>query len=112
MPLSRVFATLVVLAALHLDAQVSPSPVSTDPPDPTSADSVTLLVQQYDFCTPPPAVTRSGFEIDVTLYGSPCGAPPRLVTWRLDLGMLAPGEYTVILGALGEGVHSAWKFEV
>jgi hypothetical protein len=98
---ARILATLLLLIALRVDAQFSTSPPRTDPPDPTSADSVTLLVDQVDSCPPPPTLTRTGFEIDVTIYGGPCAFPPTLITWRLELGTLPAGRYIVNLGAPG-----------
>src|ERR1041385_636455 len=99
---SRVFAILVLLAALPLNAQVSTNPVRTDPPDPTSADSVTLLVEQVGSCPPSPTLTRTGFDINVTLHGGVCLYPPFLITWKLELGTLAPGTYTVNVAFPGQ----------
>src|ERR1051326_9455923 len=100
---SRAFAGFLLLAAARLNAQVSPNPVTTDPIDPTSADSVTLLVQQFVSCTPAPTVSRSGFEIDVTLHAGLCLIPPVLPTWPLELGTLPPGTYTVKVASPGPG---------
>jgi len=111
---SRALAVLLLLAALDLHAQpsFSSNPVRTDPADPTSADSVTLLVEQFVSCTPAPAVTRSGFEIDVTLSNFGCLIPPGLTTWKLDLGKLAPGTYTVNIQPAGELPISTMTFVV
>jgi hypothetical protein len=114
MSLSRVVAVLLLLAAFDLNAQVfSPNPVRTDPPDPTSADSVTLLVEQLVSCAPPPpTLTRSGFEIDVTLSNSGCLGLPGLATWKLELGKLAAGTYTVNIQAPGAVPISTMTFVV
>jgi len=110
---SRVLAVLLLLAAFDLNAQFySSNPVRTDPPDPTSADSVTLLVEQFASCPPPPALTRSGFEIDVTLHPGPCLFPPGLITWKLELGKLPAGTYTINVQPAGAVPISTTTFVV
>ncbi|HEV8432528.1 MAG TPA: hypothetical protein VGR95_03880 [Thermoanaerobaculia bacterium] len=112
MALSRAVAVLLLLAAFDLSAQVSDDAISTDPPDPTSADSVTLLVKQVGSCPPSPTLTRDGFNINVTLHGGPCLYPPLLITWKLELGTLAPGSYTVNVGYSGQPSSDTMTFLV
>jgi hypothetical protein len=102
------FVVLFLVGAVAAFGQFSPAPPSTDPPDPTSHDTVTLIVQQFASCPPPPAMTRSGFDIAVTLRPGPCLSPPVLVTQRVELGVLPPGQYHVAISA--EGGQSAPTF--
>jgi hypothetical protein len=97
----RIFAILSLVGALELIAQPSANPVSIDPPDPTSTDSVTLFVQQFDSCPPPPTVTRSGFDINVTVHFGPCLFPPTLITQAMELGRLPAGLYSVNVASAG-----------
>ena len=53
---------LLVVATITVSAQPVSNPVAIDPVDPTSNDPVTLVVQQFDSCPPPPAVSRSGID--------------------------------------------------
>jgi hypothetical protein len=97
MTLARFAAVLSLAFALHAFGQFDPyTPLEVDPPDPTTADSVTLLVRQVDSCPPVPIVVRSGFEIDVTVRYGLCLFPPTLITHTIELGTLPAGHYTVI----------------
>jgi IPT/TIG domain len=91
----RIVLALLLLGSASLWAQPATNPIRVDPPDPTSSDDVTLFVQQFDSCPPPPTVSRSGFDISVTLSSGPCLAPPTLITHEIDLGTLAAGQYNV-----------------
>ena len=85
----------LLLAVLLLFATRLAADVSVEPADPTSKDPVTLIATQYDSCPPQPVLTRSGFDIHVELRYGICLSPPHLITWRLDLGTLAAGTYSV-----------------
>lgn len=113
MTLSRAAVILSLVVSVHAFGQFAPyTPLEIDPLDPTSADSVTLLVRQVDSCPPTPTVVRSGFEIDVTVYGSPCGFPPTLITHRIELGILPAGHYTVIANSPGGPQPISFAFDV
>ncbi len=90
-------ALLLFLAATSALAQIGT--ITTDPPDPTSIDPVTIVVQQYGGCVLPPDLTRSGSEIDITLHAFACGAPPPIngAFLRLDAGRLPAGPYAVVV---------------
>lgn len=113
MTLSRLALALSLALALHAFGQFPPIvPFAIAPPDPTSTDSVTLAVQQFASCPPAPIVVRSGFVIDVTETDGPCGAPPHPITFRVELGMLPAGHYTVNAHAPGGPVQSLLAFDV
>src|SRR5712691_3042363 len=107
----RVFAVLSLVAVAAF-GQFSPAPPSVDPPDPTSNDAVTLIVQQVASCPPPPEMTRSGFDIAVILRPGLCLSPPVLVTQRVELGALPPGQYHVVISAEGGQWPSTFSFVV
>lgn len=90
---------LLVLAPL-LGAQVPPP--SVDPPFPTSATPVTATVWEYDTCPPPPVITRDRQRITITLGAGPCLSPVVLIRHDLSLGLLAPGDYELIVTDDGE----------
>lgn len=106
----RIFPVLFLVGAVTLFGQSSAAPVSVDPPDPTSNDAVTLIVQQFASCPPPPAVTRSGFDIKVVMSPGPCLSPPVLVTHRIELEMLPAGQYHVVIN--DQGGQSTFSFVV
>lgn len=107
----RIFVVLFLVGAVAAHGQSSSSPLFTDPPDPTSHDTVTLIVQLLASCPAPPAMTRSGFDIAVTLGPDPCLSPPMPVTQRVELGVLPPGQYHVAISAEG-GEASTFSFVV
>src|SRR5712691_4420376 len=86
----------VVAFLLIVGSAFGQYPLAIDPPDPTSRDPVTLIVQQFDSCPPPPDVTRSGFDITVTVHYGLCLSPPALITLRIELGTLPAGQYNVV----------------
>lgn len=95
--------TARLLLLLFLAPAVLAQPtIAFDPPDPTSTTPVTLIVTEVDTCPPSPVVKRSGFRIDVTLGNGPCLAPPVHIAWRLELGKLEAGTYTVVVTDIGE----------
>ena len=97
MTLSGIAAVLSLVMTLGVSAQKLP--VSVDPPDPTSADPVTLNVEVVASCPLPPKVVRTAFDIDVTILSIPCSFPIEFdVTFPVELGTLPAGHYTV-------GVH-------
>ena len=113
MTLSRLAVVLSLAFAVHSFGQFdSFTPLAVDPPDPTSADSVTLIVKQFDSCPPPPTVVRSGFEIDVTVYGGVCGFPPAVITHTIELGNLPAGHYTVVANTVGGPQPITFTFDV
>jgi hypothetical protein len=79
-----------------------PAPILVEPPDPTSATPITLVVTEVDTCPPKPIVTRAGFTITVTLGYGPCLSPPSLITYRLEIGTLPPGNYTAVVTDTGD----------
>ena len=109
---ATITALVFLVSAASLFAQLSSTPVSIDPPDPTSVDPVTLFVQQFDSCPPPPVMTRSGFEIDVTLGAGICLSPPVLITHSVDLGTLPAGRYNVNVVYPGSSVPVTFSFVV
>ena len=70
--------------------------VEIQPASPTTATPVTARFQYYASCPPPPEVTRIGNTFHVLLKQGPCLSPPVLVTFDVQLGKLAPGDYEVI----------------
>ncbi|HWO48199.1 MAG TPA: hypothetical protein VNM41_09065, partial [Solirubrobacterales bacterium] len=70
-------------AALLFASTMQAATVTVEPPNPTSAIPVVLLVTESDTCPPPPVVTRDGFSISVVLGAGPCLSPPVLITYRL-----------------------------
>lgn len=86
---------LLLVLLLVSSAAVNAATVTVDPPDPTSASPVVLVVTEHDSCPPDPVVTRDGFAIQVTLGAGICLFPPVNITHRLDLGTLPAGTYTV-----------------
>lgn len=110
---SRLALVLSLAFALNAFGQFLPLvPFAIDPPDPTSTDSVTLVVQEYASCPPEPVVVRSGLVFDVTVADGPCSAPPHPVTFRIELGMLPAGHYTVNAHAPAGPVASVLAFDV
>jgi hypothetical protein len=95
----RIFVFLSIVIAVVALGQFSGAPPSIDPPDPTSKDAVTLIVQQIASCPPPPEMSRSGFEIAVTLRPGPCLSPPVLITHHIELGVIPSGQYHVVITA-------------
>jgi hypothetical protein len=71
--------------------------IEVQPPAPTSATEVTLRIQEYVSCPPPPKVTRLGTTISVVIDPGPCLSPLVLGTFLLPLGLLEPGDYEVIV---------------
>lgn len=108
----RIFAILSLVSAIELFGQPSANPVSIDPPDPTSTDSVTLFVQQFDSCPPPPTVTRSGFDINVTVNFGTCLSPPTLITHAIEVGKLQAGRYSVNVASAGSTTPVQFSFVV
>ena len=95
--MTRALPILLLFLATTTALFAQQNTISVEPADPRSTEPVTLIVTQLDSCPPPPVVTRSGFSITVELIYGPCLSPPHLITWRLDLGVLAAGTYTVNL---------------
>lgn len=93
--MSIVRAILVLLMVQPLLA--ASLPIVVEPPDPTSTTPITLVVTELDSCPPKPVVTRDAFTITVTLGRGPCLSPPVLITYRLDIGTLPPGNYTAVV---------------
>jgi hypothetical protein len=87
--------SLLALPALALTRAVEPA-------DPTSREPVTLIVSELDSCPGPPTVTRTGHRIDVVLGSGICLSAPTEITWRLELGVLPAGRYTVTLTDNGQ----------
>lgn len=108
MTMVRMSVVLFLVGSVAALGQFSPAPPSIDPSDPTSHDTVTLIVQQFASCPPPPEMIRSGFDIAVTLRPGPCLSPPVLVTQRVELGVLPPGQYRVAISP--EGGQSLFTF--
>ena len=73
------------------------------PAEPTSATPVVLTVSETDTCPPPPVVTITGTTIKVVLGDGPCLAPPVLITHEIELGLLAPGDYEVVVVGTDQG---------
>ncbi|HEY3054078.1 MAG TPA: hypothetical protein VGK04_11895 [Thermoanaerobaculia bacterium] len=71
--------------------------IEVQPPAPTSATEVTLRVQEWVSCPPPPKVTHLGTSISVVIDPGPCLSPLVLGTFLLPLGLLEPGDYEVIV---------------
>jgi hypothetical protein len=90
-------AVLVLLVAQSLLAATDPPPIVVEPNNPTSTSPITLVVTEFDSCPPKPIVSRNSFTITVTLGRGPCLSPPTLITYRLDIGTLPPGNYTAVV---------------
>ncbi|HEY3052338.1 MAG TPA: hypothetical protein VGK04_03015 [Thermoanaerobaculia bacterium] len=71
--------------------------IEVQPAVPTSATEVTLRIQEWVSCPPPPKVTRLGTTISVVIDPGPCLSPPVLGSFLLPLGLLEPGDYEVIV---------------
>ena len=114
MPLSRLAVILSLAIAVRSSGQFGPfTPLAVDPADPTSSDPVTVIFTLLVSCTPTPTVTRSGFDITVVEPPfAPCGAPPALGTFRLEVGTLPPGHYTVVAKLGGVQYGDPFGFDV
>lgn len=104
----RSLAVAILLLSRVVSAEDA---IQIEPADPTSTTPVTLIVMEVDSCPPPPVVTGSGFTITVALGVGPCLSPAILITHRLELGILAAGEYQVVVTDGGEPAGSA-SFDV
>jgi hypothetical protein len=71
--------------------------IAVDPPDPTSGDLVTVIVQHYGGGVLATDVTRNGFDIFITLHSFCCVGPPQLNGdfVHVDVGRLPAGTYSV-----------------
>jgi len=107
-----ILRTIILALLLMSSAAFGQRSPAIDPPDPTSKDPVTLLVQQVDSCPPPPAVSRSGFEIKVTVNFGQCLFPPSLITHHVELGVLPAGQYNVVVYYAGSQQPVAFSFTV
>jgi hypothetical protein len=94
--------SLLLLVALPLAADFPPE---VRPAEPTSATPVTLIVYHFASCPPDPVVAIEGTIITVKLAQGPCLAPPILITEEIPLGLLAPGDYEVIVEESGVRTH-------
>src|SRR5438270_2158422 len=114
MPLSRLAVILSLAIAVPSFGQFGPfTPLAVDPSDPTSSEPVTVIFTLLVSCTPTPTVTRSGFDITVVEPPfAPCGAPPVLGTFRLEVGTLPPGHYTVAAKLGGVQYGDPFGFDV
>ena len=90
--------SLLFLVALPLAADFPPE---VHPAEPTSATPVTLIVYHFASCPPDPVVVIEGTIITVKLAQGPCLSPPFLITEEIPLGLLAPGDYEVIVEESG-----------
>jgi hypothetical protein len=72
-----------------------------------------LIFKEIVSCTPPPTFVRSGFDITVVnIGGIPCGAPPGLGTFDLELGNLPAGHYNVSVTDRGTPTADKLSFDV
>lgn len=110
----RLAVVLSLVVSVHAFGQFGTfTPLAVDPPDPTSNDPVTLIVKEIVSCTPPPTVARSGFDITVVNSGGiPCGIPPTLGTFDLELGNLPAGHYNVSVTNGGTPTADKLSFDV
>ena len=94
MPPHRALAFLLLaLGAAPLFAQLT---LAIEPPDPTTATPIVLVVTEHDTCPPYPVVTRSGSTFTVQLGAGVCLSPPMPITYRLPIGTLEAGRYEVV----------------
>jgi hypothetical protein len=113
--LSRLAVVLSLAVGVHAFGQFGPfTPLAIDPPDPTSNDPVTLILQKIVGCDPAPTVVRSGFDITVVnpADGIPCGRPPVLATFDFELGNLPAGHYNVSVTDRGTPTGDKLSFDV
>jgi hypothetical protein len=91
-------------AALSLAATSSfAAGIWIDPPAPTTHTDVTLHIQEWASCPPPPKLTRNGYVFTAFIGGGPCLSPPVLVTFDLALGKLEAGDYEVVVNSIDWG---------
>jgi hypothetical protein len=96
------------LALLLLAVPLSAATIDIDPPNPTSATPVTLIIHEVVSCPPPPQVTRSGNTINIALSPGICLTPPVLATFTLPLGVLQPGDYEVVINPGGRTGYTSF----
>jgi hypothetical protein len=89
----RSLPVLLVVSFLALPL----SAFEVDPVTPTTATPVTLTVHEFASCPPPPEVTRAGNTFNLLLKPGPCLSPPTFVTFTVQLGKLAPGDYEIVV---------------
>lgn len=77
-----------------------------EPSDPTSTTPVTAVVSEHDTCPPEPALLRTTSTITIVLGDGPCLSPPTLIVHRVELGVLAQGDYTITVRDGGQVVAS------
>src|SRR5712691_11310879 len=72
--------------------------IDVQPAAPNSATPVTLIIQEVVTCPPPPQVARTGNTFNVAIDPGGCLISPSFpVTFTLPVGLLAPGDYEVVV---------------
>lgn len=93
----QVMRTLTISVLLLCACSLFAGAVAVQPPAPTSATPVTLQVQEFVTCAPPPTIVRRGNRFDIGIDPGPCLSPPVLATFTFEVGTLEPGDYEVVV---------------